>query len=69
MNIERKYAIEIVELFEKLLEEKNIIVPSDDREGEEEEASLYGTEYYSLEDSITELLEKYKAELKDETVL
>ncbi|MBN2562227.1 MAG: hypothetical protein JXQ75_14985 [Phycisphaerae bacterium] len=39
-----------------MLASKDIIVPSDDREGREEEACLYGTEYYELEDAITDIL-------------
>jgi len=33
-----------------------VTIPSSDREGREEEARLYGTEYHSLEDAITEIL-------------
>ncbi|MBN2562221.1 MAG: hypothetical protein JXQ75_14955 [Phycisphaerae bacterium] len=32
------------------------MVPSDDREGREEEACLYGTEYYELEDMVVGVL-------------
>lgn len=53
---QRKFAFEIVEAFEELLESKNIMVPSDDREGGPEEASLYGCEYYDLVDTVTEML-------------
>ena len=41
-----------------MLERKNITIPSDDREGREEEARLYGSEYYELEDRIVEILER-----------
>ena len=41
---------------EELLNDKNVTIPSSDREGREEEARLYGTEYHSLEDAITEIL-------------
>jgi len=52
----REVAIRIVDQFEELLAEKGIMIPSADREGGEEEACLYGTEYYLLEDAITEIL-------------
>ena len=32
------------------------MIPSDDREGREEEACLYGTEYYELEDAVVGIL-------------
>jgi hypothetical protein len=54
----RRIANEILDEFEELLDEKGIVIPSDDREDREEEACLYGTEYYRLEDSITDLLVK-----------
>ena len=53
-------AIRIIELFEELLEEKNIKIPSSDRNNSEDEACIYGKEYYELEDNIFEILnEKY----------
>jgi hypothetical protein len=54
MNEERAraVAIRIIDEFEELLAEKGIMVPSKDREGGEEEACLYGTEYYALEDAV-----------------
>lgn len=54
----REVAIQIIDEFEELLAEKNVMIPSDDREGREEEACIYGTEYYQLEDSITDILVK-----------
>jgi hypothetical protein len=56
----RKLSAEIMDCFEELLEEKGIDIPSTDREGraegECEEARIYGTEYYDLEDKICDLL-------------
>lgn len=48
----REVAIRIVDAFEELLAEKGIMVPSADREGREEEACLYGAEYYTLGDGV-----------------
>jgi hypothetical protein len=48
----REIAISIVDEFEDLLAEKGIMVPSADREGRPEEACLYGSEYYTLEDAV-----------------
>jgi hypothetical protein len=52
----REMAIVILDEFEELLAEHDIVIPSDDREGREEEACLYGSQYYELEDEITDLL-------------
>jgi hypothetical protein len=49
----RRVAIEILDELEELLDRKGIMIPSEDREGREEEACIYGTEYYELEDAIT----------------
>ena len=51
----REIAIQILDEFEELLAAKGIVVPSDDREGREEEACFYGTEYYELEDVVTDI--------------
>ncbi len=47
-------AIRIPDEFGELLNEKNVTIPSSDREGRE--ARLYGSECYSLEDAITNIL-------------
>jgi hypothetical protein len=52
----REIAIRIVDEFEELLAEKGIMVPSKDREGRPEEACLYGSEYYALEDAVVGIL-------------
>ncbi len=58
MEKSRETAIEILAEFEELLDKKGIKIPSKDRTGEKEEACLFGTEYYTIEDKITEILEK-----------
>lgn len=55
----RGIAIMILDIFEGMLNDKGIIIPDEDREGDEDEACLYGTTYYELEDEITELLCNY----------
>ncbi len=54
----REIANEIVEKFEELLAEKNIPIPNNDREGKDEEAYLYGSDYYRLEDEVASILER-----------
>ena len=52
----RGLAIMILDMFEDMLEEKGIMIPDEDREGEESEACLYGQTYADLEDAIYSLL-------------
>lgn len=62
-KLEQEYAWAILECFEDLLDEKEIDIPSDDREGKDEEARLYGMEYFDLEDKIIGLLKSFRNEL------
>lgn len=59
INKYRELAISIIEEFEEMLDAMDISLPSKDREGNPEEARIYGTEYYLLEDTITDLLKKH----------
>ena len=54
----QELAFAIIGDFEELLAEHDILIPSADREGRAEEACIYGTEYYLLEDAITDILMK-----------
>ena len=67
MGKERELAIKIIGLFEDLLDEYGIDIPSEERDMEIEDMTdeeiteagfshLYGVDYYTLEDEITELL-------------
>lgn len=62
----RDEAAKLVELFENVLDRHNIIVPDDDRVGDEGEACLYGMTYwellYQVEEKLTELLERADSE-------
>ena len=57
MNMERELAIKVMDIFEEFLSSEGIVIPSDDRVGEESEACIFGDKYYTLEDKITDLLE------------
>ncbi len=59
MNREKRLEIvtEILGQFEELLEYHNITIPSEEREGREEEARIYGIEYYNLEDKIMQIID------------
>ena len=62
----RPYAASICDLFEELLDEHGIDIPDEDREGNEEEAHLYGATYYNLEDAVLEILHKFASEIDPE---
>ena len=49
-------AADIVELFEDLLDENNIVISDEDRTGDEGEANLYGMTYGNLLDSVEDIL-------------
>ena len=55
----RGIAIMILDMFEEMLDEKGIMIPDEDRTGEEGESCLYGTTYGNLEDEIVALLCDY----------
>lgn len=52
----REYSVDICELFEDLLEENDITIPDNEREGEPDEARLYGTTYADLEYKVLNIL-------------
>ena len=52
----RRVANRIIDEFEELLAGRGIMIPSKDREGGEDEACIYGTEHYLLEDAVTSIL-------------
>lgn len=56
MKKSKQLAIEIISLFEDVLEEHNIVIPDSDRP-EGNDTPLYGTTYGNLVDEITDVLE------------
>jgi hypothetical protein len=52
----RQISAEIADIFDSLLADNDIMVPDEDREGDEDEAPLYGATYSDFEDGITEQL-------------
>ncbi len=56
MKQNKEITIEIINEFEDILAENNIKIPDKDRKGNEDEACIYGTTYYDLEDTILEIL-------------
>lgn len=59
MGRNRDTAIKIIEEFEELLNKKEIKLPNKERKNNEDEACIYGSDYYDLEDKITDILNDY----------
>ena len=51
-------AADIIDIFEELLDKLDITLPDKWREGEEDEARIFGDAYYELEDKIVERLKR-----------
>ena len=51
-------ADDIIDIFEELLDRLDITIPDQWREGEEDEARIFGDTYYELEEKIVERLRK-----------
>ena len=51
-------ADDIIDIFEELLDKLDITLPDEWREGEEDEARIFGDTYYELENKIIERLRK-----------
>ena len=49
---------DIIDIFEELLDRLDITLPDKWREGEEDEARIFGDTYYELENKIVERLRK-----------
>lgn len=61
MEKERELAIEILQIFEDFLEEKEIKIPNPERDEykadkDTKKAILFGSDFYTLEEAITQLI-------------
>lgn len=61
----RQYSVDIVELFEDILDKYNIDIPDEDRTGDESEARLYGMTYSNLEEDVVAILEDLVKKVKE----
>lgn len=61
----REYSVDIVELFEDILDRHNIDIPDEDRTGDESEARLYGMTYSTLEEDVVAILEDLVRNVKE----
>ena len=58
-------ADDIIDIFEEILDRLNITLPDKWREGEEDEARIFGDTYYELENKIIERLRKEDTPVED----
>lgn len=70
MEAERYMACEILEIFEDFLASKGIEIPNKERDEYADGdldglAILFGSEYYTLEDEITETIKKLEGKQND----
>lgn len=55
----REVASTIIDEFEKILNKHKIKLLNEEREEKENEACIYGSDYYNLEDKIVEILDEH----------
>ena len=60
----RKYSLNICGVFDELLESSGIQIPDDDRTNSPEEANIYGTTYFKLEEDVTKILLELAKEVR-----
>ena len=58
MDREKKVeiAFSIISEFEEYLDEHDITIPSRDRIGDPDEARIFGTEYYDIEEAVIDII-------------
>lgn len=56
MTVLERLSCEIVDQFDGLLDDNNILIPDESRTGDESEASLYGMTYFNLCDEVGGLI-------------
>ena len=60
---EKEFAEEILEIFEERLDKLNIALPDKNRESNNTESRIYGSNYYDLRDEIEDLIYRNKKRL------
>ena len=60
---EKEFAEEILEIFEERLDKLNISLPDKNRESNNTESRIYGSNYYDLRDEIEDLIYRNKKRL------
>lgn len=58
MNRQSDFVAEMIEIFEGFLEYKGIVLENDEKEGDKDEANIYGSDYGYLQTEIEDLLDR-----------
>ena len=66
MTHNRQHAINILDMFEDVLDKHNLYIPDDDRTGSLDEACIFGTTYGNLEDEISYYLDSVSESKKSQ---
>ena len=61
----RQFSVSILNAVENLLDRKDITIPNDDREGDPDEARLYGRDCYELDEVIVRVLDNLVTTIKE----
>lgn len=64
----RHVSADIVELFECILADADVMIPDVNREGDEDEAAIYGDTYSAFEDNVTDILVRFADNIKNENI-
>ena len=59
-------AADVMDVFENILAEHDIKLPSEDRQGEENEAMIFGETYYNMESEVEDLIYKCVKQICDD---
>lgn len=59
---ESEFIGQIVDVFEDFLEEKGIIIANDEKDGDEDDAIIYGSDYDEIADGIREIISRWISE-------
>lgn len=64
-SVKREYALLICDCFETLLDEHDIKIPNEDREGNDGEACIYGDDWGNLIEHVNEYLGDFYKVMKE----
>ena len=66
-NSKNEFIGQIIDIFEDFLDFKGIEIENDEKEGDETEAIIYGSDYGILQTNIETMLDNWNTEKKDLT--
>ena len=64
-NYKIDFVAQAIEIFERFLDDRNIILSNDEKDENENAANIYGSDYGELQTEIEGLLDAWEAEFVD----